>query len=142
MRRCARWWEACHGPLAEPVSFVPWEVLLLYLVSTRFEVQAPSRIAFTIAHATQQRNRPQLSPAALGKTCQIDLRSPKDARYEPGRLADLLHNALIRPISARYPAGLSLRASERILVKRLESRSRQCRGGPSGRDLRNISMAC
>ena len=36
------------------------------------------------------------------------------------------YNALIRPISARYPAGLSLRASERILVSRLERRSRQC----------------
>src|SRR5271157_2079012 len=111
MTRCARWWEACHGPLAEPVSFVPWEVLLLYLVSTRFEVQAPSRIAFTIAHATQQRNRPQLSPAALGKTCQIDLRSPKDARYEPGRLADLLHNALLFDV---------LRGPERIVPIRTE----------------------
>ena len=50
--------------------------------------------------------------------------------------------ALIRPISARYPARLSLRASQRILVKRLERRSRQCRGEPPGRDLRSISMAC
>jgi hypothetical protein len=33
-----------------------------------------------------------------------------------------------RPISARYPALLSLRASERILVNRLESRSRRRRG--------------
>jgi hypothetical protein len=32
----------------------------------------------------------------------------------------LTRNALIRPISARYPAGLSLRVSERILVSRLE----------------------
>ena len=36
--------------------------------------------------------------------------------------------AFIRPISARYPAGLSLRVSERILVSRLESRSRRCVG--------------
>jgi hypothetical protein len=50
--------------------------------------------------------------------------------------------AFIRPISARYPAGSNFRASERILVSRLESRSRQRRGGPSGRDRRNISMAC
>jgi hypothetical protein len=34
---------------------------------------------------------------------------------------NLPHNALIRPISARYPAGLSLRVSERILLSRLES---------------------
>jgi hypothetical protein len=33
----------------------------------------------------------------------------------------LTGNALIRPISVRYPAGLSLRVSERILVSRLES---------------------
>lgn len=50
--------------------------------------------------------------------------------------------AFIRPISARYPAGLILRASERILVNRLESRSRERRGGPSGKERRNISMAC
>jgi hypothetical protein len=41
---------------------------------------------------------------------------------------------LIRPISARYLGGVSLRVSERILVGRLERRSRQCRGGPSGKD--------
>jgi hypothetical protein len=49
---------------------------------------------------------------------------------------------LIRPISARYSGGLSLRASERILVNRLESRSRQFLEGPSGIDRRNISIAC
>jgi hypothetical protein len=49
---------------------------------------------------------------------------------------------LNRPISARYFVGLSLRASERILVRRLESRSRQRRVCPSGRDRRNISIAC
>jgi len=42
------------------------------------------------------------------------------------RLAALLlatwpHNALIRPISARYSAGLSLRVSKRSLVSRLDS---------------------
>ena len=42
---------------------------------------------------------------------------------------------LIRPISARYPAGLSLRVSERILVSRLERRSRRRREGrPAGSD--------
>ena len=51
-------------------------------------------------------------------------------------------SAFIRPISARYSAGLSLRASERILVRRLERRSRQRLGGPSDRDRRNISIAC
>ena len=56
-------------------------------------------------------------------------------RHSPSR-------RLIRPISARYPDGLSLRACERILVKRLESRSRQFLEEPSGRDLRNISIAC
>ena len=54
----------------------------------------------------------------------------------------VMHNDDIRPISARYPAGLILRASERILVNRLESRSRERRGGPSGKERRNISMAC
>jgi hypothetical protein len=49
---------------------------------------------------------------------------------------------LIRPISARYLGGLSLRVWERILVSRFERRSRQRREGPSGRDRRNISMAC
>jgi len=49
---------------------------------------------------------------------------------------------LIGPISARYADGLSLRIWARILVSRLESRSRQRRGGPSDRDRRNISMAC
>ena len=37
--------------------------------------------------------------------------------------------AFIRPISARYPVWLSSRASERILVWRLERRSRQRLGG-------------
>ena len=50
--------------------------------------------------------------------------------------------AFIRPISARYPAWLSLRTSARILVRRLERRSRQRLGGPSDRDRRNISIAC
>ena len=49
---------------------------------------------------------------------------------------------LIRPISARYADGLSLRVWARILVSRFERRSRQRRGGPSGRERRNISMAC
>jgi hypothetical protein len=49
---------------------------------------------------------------------------------------------LIRPMSARYPGGLSLRVSERISVNRLESRSRQLREEPSGRDRRNISTEC
>ena len=57
-------------------------------------------------------------------------------------LSTWLHNALIRPISARYRGGLSLRVSERILLRRLERRSRRCRGEPSGRDRRNISIAC
>ena len=34
---------------------------------------------------------------------------------------NLTESALIRPISARYSAGLSLRVSERSLVSRLES---------------------
>jgi transposase len=38
-----------------------------------------------------------------------------------GQFQQMLVNPLIRPISARYPAGLSLRVSERILVSRLES---------------------
>jgi hypothetical protein len=49
---------------------------------------------------------------------------------------------LIRPISARYGDGLSLRIWARILLSRFERRSRQRRGGPSSRDRRNISMAC
>jgi hypothetical protein len=49
---------------------------------------------------------------------------------------------LIRPISARYCGGLSFRIAERILVRRLESRSKEYRRGSSGRDRRNISMAC
>src|SRR5689334_2800493 len=49
---------------------------------------------------------------------------------------------LIRPISARYWGGLSLRVSERILVSRFERRSRQFLEGPSGRARRNISIAC
>src|SRR5947207_15827159 len=40
-------------------------------------------------------------------------------RAEIGRLCRARHN---RPISARYPASLSLRTSERILVRRLERR--------------------
>ena len=47
-----------------------------------------------------------------------------------------------RPFSEWPTDGLSLRVRARILVSRLESRSRQRRGGPSGRDRRNISMAC
>ena len=58
------------------------------------------------------------------------------------RRSHVLHARLIRPIYARYRDGLSLRVSEKILVRRLESRSRQCRGGPSGRDRRKISIAC
>ena len=62
------------------------------------------------------------------------------ARY-PG--SDLFTDSgLIRPISARYSGGLSLRVWARILVSRFERRSRQRRGGPSGRERRNISMAC
>jgi len=54
----------------------------------------------------------------------------------------LTHNALIRPMSAGYSAWLSLRASERILVKRLASRSSRRLEGPSGSERRNISIAC
>ena len=66
-------------------------------------------------------------------------------RIQATRAADRVHSTgwrLIRPISARYPGVLSLRVSERILVSRLESRSRQPFEGPSGRDRRNISIAC
>ena len=64
------------------------------------------------------------------------------------RLTTLLSTAhqrdgrLIWPISARYRDGLSLRVSERILVSRLERRSRQFLEGPSGRERRSISIAC
>jgi hypothetical protein len=72
---------------------------------------------------------PSLSPAESGtgaiavKFSRIgDRLGPKYARPEAGLLrVNLTGNALIRPISARYSAGLSLRVSERILVSRLES---------------------
>src|SRR5262249_26809934 len=48
----------------------------------------------------------------------------------------------IRPISARYSCVPSLRAIARILVRRLETRSRQRRGAPSGKERRNISSRC
>src|ERR1035437_8050294 len=48
----------------------------------------------------------------------------------------------IRPISAYFPGGSSLRASERILVRRLERRSKQRRGAPSGKLRRYISTTC
>src|SRR4051812_1085748 len=67
------------------------------------------------------RRQEDLSPLVLGK-CQ--------------------QRAFIRPISACYPAWLSFLASERILVRRLERRSRQRLGGPSDRHLRNISSVC
>ncbi len=47
-----------------------------------------------------------------------------------------------RPISAHSQGVRSLRASVAILVRRLESRSRQLRAAPIGRPRRNISSAC
>ena len=47
-----------------------------------------------------------------------------------------------RPISARSHGVVSLRACVTILVRRLESRSRQLREAPSGRVRRNISSTC
>lgn len=47
-----------------------------------------------------------------------------------------------RPISAQGQGVLSLRASATILVRRLESRSRQARVSPPGRVRRNISSRC
>src|ERR1017187_3059706 len=44
---------------------------------------------------------------------------------------------LIRPISARYPSGLSLRVSARILVSRLASWSRRCFGAPRRAQMRS-----
>src|ERR1017187_8534901 len=48
----------------------------------------------------------------------------------------------IRPISAYFPGGSSLRTIARILVSRLESRSRHRRGAPSGKLRRYISTTC
>jgi hypothetical protein len=70
------------------------------------------------------------------------LRKPPATGVEDARLEDSPSGRLIRPISARYADGLSLRVWARILVSRFERRSRQRRGGPSGRERRNISMAC
>src|SRR5207244_12714887 len=56
--------------------------------------------------------------AAARPTTKAPNRKPLRRRRAPHHLT---HNALIRPISARYPARLSLRASERILFRRLES---------------------
>jgi len=47
-----------------------------------------------------------------------------------------------RPISAHSQGVPSLRASVAILVRRLESRSRQPRAAPTGSDRRNISSTC
>ena len=50
--------------------------------------------------------------------------------------------AFNRPISAHSQGVPSLRASVAILVRRLESRSRQLRVAPMGSDRRNISSTC
>lgn len=52
------------------------------------------------------------------------------------------YSGLIRPISARYASGLSLRVSARTLVSRLASWSRRRFEVPFGSERRNISMAC
>jgi tetratricopeptide (TPR) repeat protein len=49
------------------------------------------------------------------------------------------HNRLI---CAHYQGGGSLRASARILARRLESRASEVRAAPSGRARRNISRTC
>lgn len=67
----------------------------------------------------------RFASASWACPCALPRLSASDALWFP-RLR------LIRPISARYLGGLSLRVSERILVSRLERRSRQRRGGPSG----------
>jgi hypothetical protein len=56
-----------------------------------------------------------------GRTGRIRSLNPRGAILWLRRDVTRTVNALIRPISARYPAGLSLRVSERILVSRLES---------------------
>ena len=56
-----------------------------------------------------------------------------------GQVLGCPHN---RPISAHSQGVLSLRASVMILVRRLESRSRQVRETPFGNARRNISRTC
>jgi hypothetical protein len=52
------------------------------------------------------------------------------------------YHGLNRPISAHFQGVASLRASPRILVRRLERRSRQRRDVPFGSVRRNISSTC
>jgi uncharacterized coiled-coil protein SlyX len=52
------------------------------------------------------------------------------------------YDRLNRPLSAQSQVVRSLRASVRILVRRLESRSRQEREEPFGSGRRNISSTC
>ena len=95
----------------------------------RFPGRAGRRVAAALATRRRWRSAHCTATLALNQE-----RQPSASQCPTCRL--------IRPISARYLGGVSLRASERILVSRLERRSRQRRGGPSGRDRRNISMAC
>ena len=58
------------------------------------------------------------------------------------RAGNSLLCSINRPISAYFPGGARLRASETILVSRLDNRPRHRRCGPVGRERRNISKTC
>src|ERR1035438_2061224 len=78
-------------------------------------------------------------PASCGSDLRIHVRpSGTEAAY----LARNLLWRIYRPISAYFLGGVRLRASETILVSRLDNRPRHRRCAPVGRERRNISRTC
>jgi len=90
----------------------------------------PRKSAFNVSMRATLHTFHPTAGAALALT------SPRPV---PGHCPDCRHN---RSISAHSQGSRSLRASLRILVRRFESRSRQEREKPSGRERRNISSTC
>ncbi len=140
-------WRNLSGPIGFENQNRGWD-----RTASRWSAPGPGQRTCREDHALS--HRPQMSSGRLFLDRVARQQSPSPLHRQPehnthpakaqakGDISTLPGGRLIRPISARYSGGLSLRASETILVNRLESRSRQFLEGPSGRDRRNISIAC